>query len=285
MFQKITRILTGSPIPPESSAIHPHVSSSDTDVSAALTTDQQILECWSAAELNGRRIEVFRPGPGHSTPPTTAILFLHGHGQVMLRNNLIWSRLFHAHNVAVVCPDGKRSWWLDVPCHDFDLTLTPQQWLLSEVVPFIERETGIQPPQIALLGVSMGGQGVLQLAYRHATRFPVVAAISPAVDFYQLYGSGLPLDQMFSDVEAARQASVVLNLHPLAWPRYQFFCCDPTDTEWFDGCARLGMKLSSSGILHERDLETSHSGHSWEYFNHMADKVMNHILKAQQSMG
>ena len=145
------------------------------------------------------------------------------------------------------------------------------------MIPFIEQRLAISSPRIALLGISMGGQGALQLAFRQASKFPVVAAISPAVDFFQLYGSGIPLDGMFPDAEAARQATVVLNLHPLAWPRHQYFCCDPADADWFDGAARLGMKLSSSGILHERDLQTTGGGHSWDYFNRMAPSAIKHI--------
>lgn len=234
-----------------------------------------ILNCWRTESLDGRRVDVFVPQA--ETPPQGAVLFLHGHGRVLLNNNPIFSHLFQQHGLVAVCPDGGRSWWLDVVCRDFDAEQTPQHWLVNSVVPFIERNFSVSTPHIALLGVSMGGQGALQLAFRYASKFPVVAAIAPAVDFYQLYGSGIPLDSMFPDTEAARQASVVLNLHPLAWPRYQFFCCDPADAEWFDGAARLGMKLSSSGILHERDLETSGGGHSWDYFNHMARKSLNHI--------
>ena len=40
------------------------------------------------------------------------------------------------------------------------------------------------------------------------------------------------------------------------------------------------MKLSSSGILHERDLETSGGGHSWDYFNRMAAKSLSHIANS-----
>ncbi|MEJ7592972.1 MAG: alpha/beta hydrolase-fold protein [Planctomycetaceae bacterium] len=236
---------------------------------------ESILNCWHTKSLDGRRVDIFVPQI--ETPPQAAVLFLHGHGRVLLNENLIFSRLFQQHGLVAVCPDGGRSWWLDVLCREFDTEQTPQHWLVNSVVPFIERSFSVTTPRIALLGVSMGGQGVLQLAFRYATKFPVVAAIAPAVDFYQLYGSGIPLDSMFSDKEAARQASVVLNLHPLAWPRYQFFCCDPADTEWFDGAALLGMKLSSSGILHERDLETSGGGHSWDYMNRMAGKSLNHI--------
>lgn len=202
----------------------------------------------------------------------------------MLSGNPVFSRLLHDHNLIVVCPDGGRSWWLDVASPEFEPGTTPQQWLLDMVLSGIQEQFGIAPPRIALLGVSMGAQGVLQLAYRYAGRFPVVAAIAPAVDFYQLHGSGLVLDQMFPDAESARQSSVVLNLNPLSWPRHQFFCCDPRDQEWFDGAARLGMKLSSSGILHERDLETSHGGHSWDYFNHMAPRAVAHIVKGLQAV-
>jgi len=237
--------------------------------------DEEILRCWRTDSLDNRRVDIFVPQSDQ--PPQSAVLFLHGHGRVLLNENIVFSRLFQQHGLIAVCPDGNRSWWLDVVCPGFDAEQTPQAWLLNSVIPWVEERFSIVPPRIALLGVSMGGQGVLQLAFRHALRFPVVAAIAPTVDFQQLYGSGIPLDSMFPDAEAARQATVVLNLQPLAWPRYQFFCCDPQDFEWFDGAARLGMKLSSSGILHKRDLETSAGGHSWGYFNHMADKTLQHI--------
>ena len=246
------------------------------------SASSSILNCWRTESLDGRRVDIFVPQA--EAPPRAAVLFLHGHGRVLLNENPIFSHLFQQHGLVSVCPDGGRSWWLDEVCREFDAEQTPQHWLVNSVVPFIEQSFSITTPRIALLGVSMGGQGALQLAFRYASKFPVVAAIAPAVDFYQLYGSGIPLDSMFPDTEAARQASVVLNLHPLAWPRYQFFCCDPADADWFDGAARLGMKLSSSGILHERDLETSAGGHSWDYFNHMARKSMNHIADSLRKL-
>ena len=69
---------------------------------------------------------------------------------------------------------------------------------------------------MGLTGISMGGQGVLQLAYRHPRTFPVVAALAPAIDFHQWYGRGLPLDEMFDSREAARQATALLQIHPEA---------------------------------------------------------------------
>ena len=164
-------------------------------------------------------------------------------------------------------------------CEEFDPNMPPLDFLRDHVVPWIGSEWGVEPPRIGLTGISMGGQGVLQLAYRHARAFPVVAAISPAVDFHQWHGQGLPLDQMFADREAARQATVTLQIHPLDWPRHQLIVCDPDDADWFEGADRLGMKLSSMGIMYERDLETRAGGHSWDYFDNMADRVIDFVAE------
>jgi S-formylglutathione hydrolase len=240
-----------------------------------------VLAGWSSVGVDNRQVGVFQPS---CETPAGCVLFLHGHGRVGLNENRVFSQLFQDHNLVAVCPDGGRSWWMDRVSSEFDSHQSPMQWLRRSIVPFIESHWKIATPQIALLGVSMGGQGVLQLAYRYAREFPVVAAISPAVDFHQLHGHGLPLDSMYETAEDARQETVVLNLHPLAWPRRQFFCCDPEDADWFHGCTRLGMKLSSSGIMYERDLETSAGGHSWDYFNHMAPVAIDHIVKGLDSV-
>lgn len=262
MFKRLGELLSGQ-------------TESEENSTAGTMSSADLSFHWSSTALDNHRVDIF--DPRLDTPVTGVVLFLHGHGRVMLNENLVFSQLFRQHGLAAVCPDGQRAWWLDRTCSEFSSEISPQRWLKDRLLPFIEARFGVQPPGVALLGVSMGGQGALQFSYRNARLFPVVAAISPAVDFFQLYGQGLPLDEMFTDVEEARQETVVLNLHPLDWPRRQWFCCDPQDHDWFDGCARLGMKLSSSGILHERDLETSAGGHTWDYFNHMAPMALQHI--------
>jgi S-formylglutathione hydrolase len=265
MFDALRRILNPGPGAPTSAK------SESASPESAVPDDL----VWQDESVDGRRI-LWRPARRPAESPG-AVLFLHGHGRQLLDRSVAYQRELDRHNLAVVCPDGGQSWWLDLPSPEFPAGVTPQAWLRGSVVPWIECTLNVKPPRIALLGVSMGGQGALQLAYRQAAQFPVVAAVAPAVDFFQLHGAGTLLDQMFVDAEAARQATVVLNLHPLAWPRYQWFCCDPADIEWFDGAARLGMKLSSSGILHERDLETTGGGHSWGYFDRMAAPAIEHI--------
>jgi pimeloyl-ACP methyl ester carboxylesterase len=236
---------------------------------------------WSQIEIAGKTADVYEPS--RPADHNRAILHLHGHGLTTLKDNPVWSAELERHGLRAVCPHGQRSWWLDRICREFDAEITPLRYLLEQIVPYVAGRWGTRPPGIGLTGISMGGQGVLQLAYRHPREFPVVAAIAPAIDFHHWHGRGLPLDAMFATREAARQETAILQIHPLNWPRHQFFACDPADAEWFDGADRLAMKLSSSGILFESDLRTSRGGHSWDYFNAMAAPVLKFVAERLES--
>lgn len=212
--------------------------------------------------------------PGRAAEHPAAVMFLHGHGRITLKDNAVYTRELERHGLYCVCPHGERSWWGDRICREFDTELTPVQYLREKVLPWVELNWGIRPPATALLGVSMGGQGALKLAYRYANDFPVVVALAPVIDFHNWHGRGLPLDEMYPDPETARQDTATLLIHPLNWPRHQLLMCDPGDVEPFEGVERLAGKMSSSGIPYEADFTTSHGGHSWEYFNHVAPRVM-----------
>jgi len=232
---------------------------------------------WSRVSIAGKEADVYEPR--QPAPHGRVILHLHGHGLTTLQNNPVFSAELERHGFRAVCPHGQRSWWTDVVCPEFDPEITPLQFLREQVVGFISDRWQVQPPDVGLLGISMGGQGALQLAYRHPREFPVVAAMSPAVDFHNWHGQGLPLDEMFPNREAARQATVTLQIHPLNWPRHQLLVCDPDDADWHEGVDRLAMKLSSMGIPFEADLETRAGGHSWDYFNRMAERAIQFIAE------
>jgi len=227
---------------------------------------------WTTITISGKPADLFQPADAGVRP--FAILHLHGHSEVTLKDNPAFTEALERHRLRCLCPHGRRSWWLDRICTEYDSEVTPQSYLMQSVIPWMKEHWQVAPPAVGLTGISMGGQGVLQLAYRHARQFPVAAALAPAVDFQNWYGRGLPLDEMFDSPEAARQATAILHLHPLNWPRHQFLACDPADAEWFDSADKLSMKLSSSGIPHDIDFETSHGGHTWEYFETMADKLI-----------
>lgn len=236
-----------------------------------------IAGVWTQIEIDGKTADVYEPSrPGDHN---RVVLHLHGHGLSTLKDNPTYSAELERHGLRAICPHGQRSWWNDVVCREFDEEITPLRFLKDRIVPYIAERWDSRPPSIGLTGISMGGQGVLQLAYRHARDFPVVAAIAPAVDFHNWWGQGLPLDEMFADRESARQATAILQIHPLNWPRHQLIVCDPADVEWFESADKLSMKLSSSGIPFERDLETTAGGHDWSYFDHMAPQVIGFVAE------
>lgn len=237
---------------------------------------------WQQIEIGHKQAEYFAP----SVPkPDRAIIYLHAHGEERLSENPVMTTLFEQHQIPVVCPRGKKCWWLSRICEEFDPVASPMQFVRETVVSWIEETLHVSPPRVALFGISMGGQGALNLAYRHALQFPIVAAIGSAIDFNKAYGQGFPLDRIFESAEEARQESPLLHLHPLNWPKYQFFACDPLDKTWYEGNEILASKLSSSGVPFECDLKTSHGGHNWTYFNQMADRALTFIDQAFDNMG
>ena len=162
----------------------------------------------------------------------------------------------------------------------FHEEISPVEFLARELPRFLAAQ-GERDSSLAVFGVEMGGQGALQLAYRHARQFPVVAAISPKIDFDDWHGEGTSLDQLFPDRESARQATATLHIHPLDWPRHQLLLCDPADIYCRDGVEILASKLSSSGIPYDSDFATSHGGYGWNYANAMAHRVIDFLTAAQ----
>ena len=190
-------------------------------------------------------------------------------------------REFARHGLRVIEPITGLSWWTDRPWTGFDPKITAERYVLDRIVPFVAEHWNARPPQLALLGVSMGGQGALRMAYKYPNIFPTVAAISPAVDFQKRIDEGIDpgLDEMYRDAEDARQDTATLHIHPLNWPRNQFFCCDPTDYRWHESVDRLRMKLWSLGVPFECDLETIAGGHSFEYASHMAPRAIGFLAE------
>lgn len=235
---------------------------------------------WTTTSIDGKDADIFAPD---SPKSERAVIHLHGHGLATLKDNEAFSRELNEHGLRVVCPHGQRSWWLPEICEEFDSKITPFDYVRENVVAWISENWGITTPNIALTGISMGGQGAIQLGYRCGRDFPIIAAISPAVDFQDWWGRGLPLDDMFDSQEAARQQTAILHLQPLNWPRHQLIVCDPGDADWIHSSERLASKLYSSGIPFESDFETSNGGHSWDYFDVMAPRMVKFVSEALDS--
>jgi S-formylglutathione hydrolase len=230
---------------------------------------------WTSVGLGGKRGDIY--DPRQPTPPRFGLLFLHGVGLETLTDQLAFTRLLDERNLACVCPHGRRSWWADRVCVEFDPRVTAERHLLDVVLPAFRERFGLGPRAVGLLGISMGGQGALRLAFKHPDLFPAVAAISAAIEYHELYGQGTPLDEMYDSKEQCRQDTAIMHVPPHHPPPHIFFCIDPDDPLWYRGNDRLDEKLNALGIAHEKDLTTRAGGHSWDYFNHMAERAIRFL--------
>jgi S-formylglutathione hydrolase len=236
-----------------------------------------MIENWTSVEIVGKKADVYDPS---GSRPRFGVLHLHGVGLETLHDRPAFTRWLHELRLACVCPHGQRSWWGDRICAEFDLSISPERFLLDQVMPFFQERWGLGPRAVGLQGISMGGQGALRLAFKHPDLFPVVAAISAAIDYHDLYGQGTTLDDMYDSKEQCRQDTALLHIHPSQSPAHIFFCIDPDDSAWYRGNDRLHEKLNALGVPHEIDLTTRAGGHSWDYFNHTAERVERFVHTA-----
>ena len=129
----------------------------------------------------------------------------------------------------------------------------------------------------SVLGISMGGQAALRLSFKFPETFAVVASLSSAIEYHELYGQGTPLDDMYDSKEQCRQDTALMHIHPSQFPPHIFFCIDPEDFKWYRGNDRLHEKLNALGVPHAIDFSTQAGGHTWDYYNHMADRAVRFL--------
>ena len=245
---------------------------------------------WSTIEVAGHACELYEPA---DPLPGRAVIYLHGVRERTLRESAGLRRAIEAARLPAVAPRAGRSWWLDRIVPAFDPALTPERFVTGPVLAEIRRRHGVAPPGVGLIGTSMGGQGALRLAYRHPSIFPVAAAIAPAIDFHAVMrecdtaADGRLFEtlwEIFGDVERARQDTAILHVHPLNWPRHQWFASDPSDIRWHDGAVRLAGKLTALGIPHTARLESrgpfaaGATGHGSEYYDRVAPEAVGFVL-------
>jgi S-formylglutathione hydrolase len=233
-----------------------------------------MLPGWSRVEVAGKPADVYRP----PATPRFGVMFLHPVGGESPAANAAYTAQFRTHNLAVVAPLGGESWWSDRVDPAFDRAITAEQHLLRNVVPWMEREWLLGPRSIAAAGISMGGQGAVRLGFKQPDRFPVVAGVAPAFDYFEWHGRGTSIDAIYATKEKARQDGAGLQVNPLSFPPHIWFACDPEDREWFRGNDRLHEKLRALGIPHTVDFETTRGGHTWDYFDAMAGPMAEFLM-------
>jgi hypothetical protein len=237
---------------------------------------------WTRIQTDSRDIDCFLPS---ADPAPQALLYLRDRNSDLLSDNTFLTQELERRRLRLYSPAFDGCWWVDRPCEAFDPDgPSPLNWLQQTAAADIADRWSVPPRQIGLLGTGIGGNGVLQLAYRFPKQFPVVAAIAPAVDFHTHYHQEPVLQDVYSSPEAARQETATLRIHPLNWPPHQWFACDPRDPDWFEGCERLASKLSSIGIAFETDLATSISGNRSAYEQLMLPRALEFLLQRLQQI-
>jgi S-formylglutathione hydrolase FrmB len=231
---------------------------------------------WCEQQVAGHLCDVFEPAVAHKQG--FVIVYLHGASMVRLADQPAFGPELDRHGLRVIGPRTGRSWWTDKIYGKFDPQLSTERYVLDRVMPYVAERWDIRTPAVGLLGIEMGGQGVLRLAMKHPRLFPVVAALSPAIDYYQSWNEEESLATMYLDAEAARQDTATLHVHPLNWVRNLWFACDPADRLWYNGVDRLRMKLGALGIPFECDLETSTGGDRPAYERQQAPKAIGFLV-------
>jgi len=228
---------------------------------------------WSRIELSGHSCDLFEPA--RPSEHGFVVLYLHDVNPVPLADDPELAAELARHGLRLIAPQAGPTWWTDRICRLFDAHQSAERYVIHSVLPYLAERWQAGAPRIALLGRGMGGQGALRLAFKHAATLPIVAAISPAIDYQLAWREGdAALQEMYADPESARQETATLHIHPLNWPRNIWFCSDPEDDFWFDSSDRLRMKLSALGIPHEADLATQAAGDAAAYFRRMAPRAI-----------
>lgn len=236
-------------------------------------------EFWTTIDLAGHAVDLFEPVERRAD---AAILFLPEAGRCAAGSDALTAALNRA-AVAAVAPRGENCWWLDRIEPEFDSHVTPLAFLAERILPLFEERFGVIPPAAKLLGRGVGGQGILQLAFRRPRDFPSVAAIDPAIDFHELHGRGTTIDLLFEDRESARQETALLRLHPAGWPRRMLLMADPAGF-WFEGADRLAMKLRSMGIPLESDLAQTANGDGSQFFESQVGRAVEFLLTEKKTL-
>ncbi len=216
------------------------------------------------------------------------VYLLHGLGD----NDMGWMQFGEAHMIAdeaiakreippmiLVMPDAGTSFYMN----NYDNTVRYEDFFVEEFIPYIEEQYRIRREKRyrGIAGLSMGGFGTLNIAFKHPDMFSACAAFSAAIFSEQsmltvdqhdykrvhanLFGPGLEGEKRLTehyrlnnpiDVTKTRGKEAYNNLRI-------FIDCGDDDFLTTDN-ARLHIHLTEMGIKHEFRMRDGH--HNWPYW-------------------
>ena len=143
-----------------------------------------------------------------------------------------------------------------------------ERWILDAVVPWIANDSG-GAGELVAVGCSLGAYHAVNVALRHADRFPLAIWMSGNYDPTTWHGWGEPGDATYFHNPMAYVAN--LGGDHLEWLRGRLslllvvgqgaFEVDPTGA--LPGTRALAARLAEKGLRHELDVWGSDVPHDW----------------------
>ncbi|MDR2353495.1 MAG: DUF459 domain-containing protein [Deltaproteobacteria bacterium] len=227
---------------------------------------------------------IYLPDP-EKTRPT--VILLHGpeENHLVFKERFGWNllELSETLDINLVMPDGDPyGWYLDSP---YKKNSRLERYLIQELIPDLIARFRIDPNQLGILGISMGGHGALTLALKNPTTFKIVGSISGIVDL-GIHTGFFPEDQNWriSEVLGPPQGNL--------WRNHSAYYLTKDNPQIFENIplfltvgkldeVALGENrqyhrlLNDLGIFHTYSEEKG--GHSWDLWETLLPRVLTNL--------
>jgi S-formylglutathione hydrolase len=217
---------------------------------------------------------VYLPADGSAGRRLSAIYLLHGGGG----GYKDWSNYsdvgqYAAHGYVLVMPDGASSYWVNAAGGTKERY---GDFLTQDLIADVEQRFSVAADRgsRAVVGVSMGGYGAVELALTRPDLFAFAGGISPAVDVpsrkfsWRRWSQSTRFERIFgADGSATRRAADPFVLVKTAYPAktpYLYITADEQEP-MLEPIRRFAGILEKRGFASE--FHTKPGGHDWTEWN------------------
>lgn len=210
--------------------------------------------------------------------PAPLLLLLHGYGGdafswLKIKTGL--PALVDRTGIALLCPDGGQSWYMDSPV---DTTSRYESFLVGELIPYADAHLPVarDARHRAVAGLSMGGFGAMRLGLLHPDLFGAAGSMSGGLDIRPFPGRW-ELDRLLGrqsespeNWERMTPINLIAQLDPARTPALIIDC--GYDDFIFEVNRAFHRELRRRGIPH--DFCVRAGGHELSYWANAIDYQM-----------
>lgn len=207
--------------------------------------------------------------------PAPLLLLLHGYGGdafswLKIKTGL--PALVDRTGIALLCPDGGQSWYMDSPV---DTTSRYESFLVGELIPYADAHLPVarDARHRAVAGLSMGGFGAMRLGLLHPDLFGAAGSMSGGLDIRPFPGRW-ELDRLLGrqsespeNWERMTPINLIAQLDPARTPALIIDC--GYDDFIFEVNRAFHRELRRRGIPH--DFCVRPGGHELSYWANAID--------------